>query len=70
MSVSVARLAAKLGHSEEVRRVEVDDEDRALVRMTNNGLRSSETDTIRRYGFEIRSISPRHKFAIVYRADS
>jgi len=67
----VGRLAAKLAHFENVRRVETDDNgNRALVRLVNSGVGPRETNVIREYGYRISGISVRHGYISVRKEGS
>lgn len=67
----LGRLAAKLAHFENIRRVETDDgKDRALVRLVNSGVGVRETNVIREYGYRINAISVRHGYISVYKEGS
>lgn len=66
----IGRLTAKLAHSQEVRRVEDVDGDRARIKTTNNGLGFQELRTIRRYGWKVVGVSPRFNSVAVKRGDA
>jgi hypothetical protein len=67
-----SRLAAKLGHLDNVRSVEPrpDSNDRAKIRVVNSGIGHREISVIRAYGYEISAISMRHNYVSVKGAAS
>lgn len=66
----IGRLTAKLAHSQEVRRVKHVDETRARVKTTNNGIGIRELRTIRKYGWKVVAVSPRHNVVTLKRGDA
>lgn len=64
-----SRIAAELAHSEEVRRVDTPKTGRAKIYTTNNGLRHSEIDLIRLFGWEISAVHIRFNLVSISRKD-
>lgn len=67
----VGRLAAKLSHFENVRRVETDDDgERAEVHVVNSGVGPKVIDIIREFGYQISAINIRYSYVSVYKEGS